>query len=200
MTRRSAAWTLDPPAFERLLRFLDADRQAAASRYEEIRQRLIKLFVWRGCRAPEECVDRTIDRVARRLGEGVEIQTRDPFHYFQGVALNVLREHVREPERALEPLASDAATAPVTETSDEVRLACLDECLAEMLPKNRELLLEYHSGDRHIERRVALARSLGIAVNALRIRVHRLRASVESCVTRCLAMAAAETNRSPTHS
>jgi DNA-directed RNA polymerase specialized sigma24 family protein len=206
MTRRGESWALDPPAFERLLGFLDPDRQAAALKYEDIRRRLMKLFIWRGCTAPEECADRAIDRVARRLGEGVDVNVRDPYHYFQGVALNVLREHIREPVRAWESLDDDPRADRVgipgatdDATSDERRMACLDRCLDELLPKNRELLLDYHRGDRHIETRQSLAAALGIPLNALRIRVHRLRVSVETCVTRCLMLASAETDPADSH-
>lgn len=197
MRRRAEASTIDPGAFDRLLAFFDADREAAAIKYEDIRRRLVRLFQWRGCTAPEDCADRTIDRVARRLQDGVEIHSRDPYHYFQGVALNVLREHVREPERAGEQV-EDVPAGPPADAAAEARLACLDECLGALAPGSRDLLLEYHRGDRHIERRQALAASLGIAPNALRIRVHRLRATVESCVTRCLG-APAETKPADTH-
>lgn len=199
MTRRGEPWALDPPAFERLLAFLDADRQAAAAKYEDIRRRLLKLFAWRGCTAPDECTDRAIDRVARRLGEGVEITVKDPFHYFQGVALNVLREHVREPPRAWVSLDADGrgdvlATTTDDAGDDEPRLSCLDRCLASLPARQRQLLLDYHRGERHIETRQALAAALGIATNALRIRVHRLRTAVEGCVTQCLLGASDETN------
>lgn len=77
----------------KLLAQLDADRESAAEKYEQIRQKLTKFFQWRGCLTPDECVDLAIDRVTRRIAEGVEITTRDPYLYFHGVAINVLREY-----------------------------------------------------------------------------------------------------------
>src|SRR5947209_4488071 len=79
--------------FDRLLQLLDADREQAGLKYESIRQKLTNLFRWRGCTHPEEYVDITIDRVTRKCQEGAEVHTRDPYLYFHGVALNVLREH-----------------------------------------------------------------------------------------------------------
>jgi hypothetical protein len=42
-------WVLTSEALDRLLEQLDSDRDRAAEKYEQIRQRLIKLFRWRGC-------------------------------------------------------------------------------------------------------------------------------------------------------
>ena len=210
MTERAAAWVLDRPAFERLLAFLDADRQVAADKYEDIRRRLLKLFAWRGCLDAEDCADRTIDRVARRVMEGTDVHAADPYAYFHGVALNVLREHWRDPQRSWEPIdephMSDRshAAARIERESDRERLdrqlACLETCLDTLLPRQRELLIEYHRGDRHIEQRLALAASLEVPLNALRIRVHRIRIVVERCVERCASgEPRSETNRPGAH-
>lgn len=53
--------------FEQLLAWLDEDRELAGKKYEEIRFRLINLFIARGCRISEELADKTIDRVARKV-------------------------------------------------------------------------------------------------------------------------------------
>ena len=71
----------------------------------------------------------------------------------------------------------------------ERRLGCLEMCLDQLPSRQRELLLDYHGGDRHIERRRALAASLSIPLNALRIRVHRIRTAVEHCVSGCAGLA-----------
>ena len=134
-------WTLTPYAFEKLLAFLDSDREIAGRRYEKIRQKLIKLFQWRGIAAPEDFADRTIDRVARRLAEGQQLRADNPYLYFHGVAMNVLREASREPR--LEAL--EEVRAPEAEGSREREHACLDECLAGLLPESRRLVLEYHA-------------------------------------------------------
>jgi hypothetical protein len=60
--------------------------------------------------------------------------------------------------------------------------------MGELTPANRELLVEYYRDDRRakIDHRKELAARLGIAQNALRIRVYRLRATVQECVYACL--------------
>jgi DNA-directed RNA polymerase specialized sigma24 family protein len=189
--RAAAAWSLDRAAFDCLLTFFGPDPDTAARRYEEVRIRLVKLFTWRGCVSPEDLADRTFDRVARRLLEGAQIHVADPYQYCHGVALNVVREHWREPARGWTSLA-DSRPDPSAEVPDvaarltsERQLACLECCLRRLPHPQRALLLEYHAGDRTIERRQALASRLNIPINALRIRAYRLRATVETCVVQC---------------
>ena len=77
---------------EALLAFLDPDRDRAGEKYQQIRQRLVKMFECRGLTPPEEPADETMDRVARRLAEGEHVRAGEPMAYFHGVARNVLRE------------------------------------------------------------------------------------------------------------
>jgi hypothetical protein len=67
-------WVVTQSAFDRMLAELDPDRERAGEKYEQIRQKLMKFFQWRGCSssAAEEHTDRTIDRVARKVEEGAE--------------------------------------------------------------------------------------------------------------------------------
>lgn len=188
----SGGWALDHAGFEGLLRFLDPDRDRAAARYEDIRRRLTKLFSWRGCLNSDEYVDRTMDRVARRLAEGAEVRVADPYQYVYGVAQNILREHWREPGRrwvVIAPGADAYSQAEDVVGEERVRfertLLCAEECVARLPARTRALFLAYHAEPGRIARRRALAASLGIPINALRIRVHRIRAAVERCVVAC---------------
>ena len=78
--------------FERLFAFLDADAERAAAKYEQVRLRLLKLFSWRGATPANEFVDRTVERVIRRISDGGEHSVAEPYQYFYGVAMAVLRE------------------------------------------------------------------------------------------------------------
>ncbi len=174
---------------ERLLELLDPEPSRAARIYGQLRRRLERLFEWRGARFPEDLVDETITRVARRLEEGVEIRSDDPFRYFCGVAHLVYKEVLRErrKERSLRDPAAwpPQGPAPDDEPEDD-RLVWLNECLETLPPESRELILAYHEGERRqrIENRKAIAERLDIPLNALRIRVHRVRAKLERCVRR----------------
>ena len=81
--------------FERLFAFLDADAERAAAKYEQVRLRLLKLFAWRGATPASEFVDRTVERVIRRVSDGGERSVAEPYQYFYGVARAVLRESGR---------------------------------------------------------------------------------------------------------
>ena len=177
-------------SLERLLALLDPDPAKAARCYQLLRKKLTRLFEWRGARFPEDLADETISRVARKLDEGVEIRSEDPFRYFCGVAHLVFKEVLRERKRErqlLEPGNWTPSQIPEEEPDDE-RMAFLQECLDRLPEGNRHLILSYHEGERRerIENRRLLADELDIPLNALRIRVHRIRAKLERCVKKRL--------------
>lgn len=189
-TRRGG---IDGEAFERLLDWLDPDRARAGERYETIRRKLVKFFEWRGASEAAELADRTFDRIGVKLQEGGVRQEEDPSGYFYGVARNILRESWAEQAqrgRAQRELGATAAGESSEEGAGETaqRLGCLEACLSRLSPHSRELILTYYRGSRSekIENRKALAARLGIPMNALWIRSHRLRLALESCIQNCL--------------
>ncbi len=193
-------WVMTASAFNRMLEQLDPDRECAGERYEFIRQKLTKFFQWRGCPAPEDYTDRTIDRVARRLEEGAEVEGRDPYLFFHGTAINVLREHWKEAERhgvdALDDLAPsktpsedplELRTQQEERLDHEVKLECLNECVHSLPSEQIELIQQYHQNDggAKIEQRKKLAAQLNLPLNALRIRTYRIRQELETCIVNC---------------
>jgi len=179
----------------RLLQRLDADPERAGAAYETLRRGLVALFTWRGAATPEECADTTLDRLAARLEEGVEVQ--DVTRFAHGVARLVLLEHWRRPDaRRVSVDELDPVAAPSAPADDDALHGCLDRCLAELPADGRDLILAYYvdHGRRRIEGRRALARGLGVSESALRNRAQRLRDRLEQCLRRCLAPGAANTN------
>lgn len=71
---------------------------------------------------------------------------------------------------------------------DDQRRRCLNVCLAELTPQNRELIIEFYRDDKRdkINRRKALAERLGIPRNALGNRAQRLRDKLQECIEKCL--------------
>jgi len=182
------AWELTPDALDGLLALLDTDRDRAADAYEQLRRRLARLLVWWGSPTPDEHVDETMNRVARKVAEGEQIVASDPTAYFRGVARLVLQESRRAEQR--EDRAARAwhgvREGPGETRERERASACLDRCLGNLTPETRGLLLDYYGDDR-IRGRHALANRLGVSAGALRVRVHRLREDLERCLTRCRA-------------
>jgi DNA-directed RNA polymerase specialized sigma24 family protein len=180
---------LTPEEFEALLAQLHSDRDRAAEIYETIRRRLVRLFEWRGCAFPESLTDETIDRAARRMAEGVKLHSSDPYGYFCGIAHLLYKESLRRAVREHNALESGAwppaRLEEETEPSDR-RLDCLRRCLSLLPPDQRDLVLRYHQGENNIRNRKLLSEKMKIPMNALRIRVHRVRRKLEDCVQDCL--------------
>lgn len=183
-------WIPTQEAFDKLLEWLDKDRERAGRKYEEIRLTLVKFFAWRGCTDAEDMADETINRVNRRVEELTEIYEGDPSRYFFGVAKNLVKEWRRQehpqPLSPSTPAPAQVETAPV---DDSLRLReCLEQCLQSLPGAERELVLNYYEKSKQakIDFRKLLAQSLEVESTALRVRVHRIRAKIQKCVERCL--------------
>lgn len=167
--------------FDALLALLDPDREAAGRKYEGIRNRLVGLFNLWGCTDSEAQTDETFNRVARKAAE---IRERsNPFPFIAGVARKVFLEWLRKQKRADRILESGAGRPSAqAEEEPDFRLEHVRRCLDVLAGDQRRLLLRYHEDEQRIRSRKVLCEELGIPMNALRIRVHRLRRKVESCV------------------
>ena len=179
----------DEEMFDRFLSWLDPDRQEAGRKYEVIRQKLIRIFTYRGCSDVEDLTDITIDRVVRKIQEIIDTYVGDPALYFYGVARNVCKERCKKkPPPPVPPPTGDSTE------EKEMRHNCLERCLDKLTPETRQMVLDYYRGDKtaKIELRKEMAERLGINPNALRIRVHRIRATLQECLLKCLEEAVTE--------
>src|SRR5262245_60047613 len=170
-------------SFEALLSWLGPTRDEGAQKYEAVRTRLIRIFTKKGCTEPEDLTDITINRVAEKVP--MPDYVGDPLHYFIAVARLVFKEWLRRKEIPSEDVPSIAAPDPA---HDEAR-KCLAECLSQLQEDQRALVLDYYVDRKRakIDLHRELAVELGVSVNALRIRAHRLRSGLEKCVMECLA-------------
>jgi DNA-directed RNA polymerase specialized sigma24 family protein len=183
-------------AFTRLLAWLDDGVHSNGERYLEMRRRLVSYFDRRNRPSAEELADETLNRVARTLAQTGAIATKPPARYCYVVAKFVLLEDVRRERRHIpldETWHTDSSRPAVRFGPDsgvmlkEQRLDCLDRCLQELKPEQRELIVEYYADERRqkIERRRELATRLGITMNALGIRAFRIRDGLMACVESC---------------
>lgn len=183
---------LTSEAFSMLLSSLDGDRDRAGEKYEQIRRGLSYFFQARGCTFAEDHADETINRVARKLGEGEEI--RDVYTYVYGVARLIVLEvfKQREKERLsvvhLTPSQQDVAFDQEDHVRSEARLDCLRKCLGSLSVETRNFITRYYVGHKRskIENRKKLAEELAIPMNALRLRARRVRERLEACLRECL--------------
>ncbi len=166
--------------YSRLLAQLDAHPNSAERAYIHLYQKLLRIFEWRGCHHPEEAVDATLDRVERKLSEGATVTNIHAF--IMGVARLVCLEFLRAQQRFV-PLTGHelSLSSSAGDRSDEA-LDCLERCVEKLPPVNREFIRSYYES----EDRAALASSLGVNLNILRLRASRLRAKLEECILTCL--------------
>lgn len=182
-------WQLSQEGFDKFLALLGEDRERAAERYEQLRRRLLKFFEWRGSLTPEEHADETFNRVARKLTEGALINDLNSF--IGGVARRLVFEMLEERGRANKALGTLSEPITFIEIEDEEtdpRLDCFRSCLKELPEDQRRLIVDYYREDERarIAQRKVLAGALGIPLNALRIRAHRLRMQLDKCIRNCM--------------
>lgn len=181
---------LTADAFAKLLNRLHADRERAGEKYEDLRRTLVRFFEWRAAPFPEEQTDETFNRIARKLDEGIEIANIGGYCYEVARLVCLEAFKGRDSRRApLDEIKVEATAPDLTETVEkEQRLTCLDDCLRVLPTESRELIEGYYSDKKRgrIDRRKALADSLGLRRDALANRAQRVRDKLEQCVTQCL--------------
>ncbi|MEW6125500.1 MAG: sigma-70 family RNA polymerase sigma factor [Acidobacteriota bacterium] len=179
----------DNQNFEKLLVWLHPERERAGIKYEEIRFGLIKIFTRRGCLISEELADETIDRVCRKVHDIADNYVGDPALYFYGVAKNVLHEYHKkkvDPEPLPPQLPDD--NDEEYRSYQEKHWECLEHCLNELSNEDRRLIIHYFQ-DNHrakIDHRREIADSLNISLNHLRVKIHRLKTELQTCIFGCL--------------
>jgi RNA polymerase sigma factor (sigma-70 family) len=181
--------------FDELLAWLDPDREKAAIKYETIRQSLIKIFIWRGYSEAEDMADETFDRVTKNMPKIRPTYVGDPGPYVFSVLNNLLMErgrqkksHVPLDEVAYRLKSEDSLPLDDKEDESEQAFQCLSLCMQQLEPDKRELFLAYYQNEKQtkISDRKELAAELNIDLNALRVRVHRIRTFLEKCIEDCL--------------
>lgn len=164
---------------------LDEEPARANDAYRSLRGRLVDLFRWRGLASDDERADEVFDRVVTQIGRGEQI--RNVAAYVLGVANRVALEASRKQAKmvALDEARTEAdlIDAPDPTPADEA----MERCLGKLPEETQRLLFSYYGGRgrARISQRQRLADELGIGINALRIRVHRIRGQLLECVSRC---------------
>lgn len=169
-----------------LFTILDSDSQnEPGESYELVRLKLIRYFEWQRCVDSEEMADETIDRVARKIEQGEQIDNL--MGYFYGVARLVNKEYERAQEkrrRTFARLPTSSEDVANGKESAELRLACSKKCLKDLSEADRALIVAYckPDGRSKMERRQDLAEQLGITIETLRLKAFRIRKKLHKCV------------------
>lgn len=184
-----AQWTLTQEALEKLLACLSPDRDEAARQYVALEMKIVRYFEKQKIDAAETRADDVLNRVARRITEGKQIENVRAYAF--RVAYLVFLEAYKEPDHVeIDPEQTQLITpGPLFKDSEpDRRQNCFDSCLEKLTSDNRELILGYYQEDGRtkIEFRKWLAARLKVSLDALRIRAHRIRKSLEECIAECL--------------
>jgi DNA-directed RNA polymerase specialized sigma24 family protein len=187
---RKSKWVLTQSSFQRLVSWLDENKEPTGERYVVIRRRLAQYFDRKNCSSPFELADETLNRVAKRLEEEGEITDSTPSQFCFNTARYIFLESLRKRENN-EPLHEDFVNTPKFQDEGEweqLRTNCLDKCLQALQSEDRLVILGYYQGERRmrIENRKLIAAKLGVSMNALTIRACRIRIKLESCIRKCL--------------
>ena len=165
-------------SFDKLLRWLDPDRDKAGEIYAKIQLRLIKIFSARGCREPEDLADKTINVVMSKIDWLMANYVGDPALYFYAVAKKIHLESIKIKPPPVPP--------PPDPDPPDIEEKCkhLDQCLEELSQADRVLALKYQEGEKQekINNRKMLAQELKISRNALRIKVCHIHTRLRECI------------------
>ena len=173
-----------PEEFEKLLAWLDSDRDEAGLKFQTIHSRVIKIFESRGCVDAATLGDEVFNRVAVRI-DTVTKNYPDLLRCCLGFVKNVYREYSKDQLKIDNQIQPDTGRDPVElEKEDQ----CLTECLETLTQPDRHVFIRYFQGESRarINARKKLAEDLRITANALRIRAHNLRMQMHQCVVACL--------------
>lgn len=171
-------------SFAKLLKAFSSDETKAALAYTKLRDSLVRYFQIKGISDADEAADATIDRVADKLSQNTNIE--DLTKYAFGVAKNVFLERLRSAQihsRAVDKFY--LKTSNFKNLNENHHLEAFRECFKNLYSDEQELLINYFAdlpADELFENRQNLADRQRISLNALRIRVTRLRKLLEDCL------------------
>lgn len=172
---------LTPENFEKLLSTLNPDRDLAGQEFEFLWLKVCEFFKARRCRCAEELADETMNRLARKLAEGEDVH--DILRYSYGLARLILLEYLRKPETNHLSLDEQPVSffSPTDQVQKQQENRFFLHCLRQLPEEERRLIVAYwnHDGQVLHQVRETLAKSLGISMVALRIRVTRIRKKLE---------------------
>lgn len=167
----------------------------AGPAYSRLHLRLVSYFRIRFPAEAEALADETIDRLARRLQEGISVENLAA--YALGIARFIVLETNARQRKEREAAREIIVRMEPGPEEPDAMLPLLHSCLGSFDADSVRLIMAYYavdSGVGRIEQRRRLARRLGMSLNALRNRALRIRVALEKSVR---AQMAAELGHAP---
>jgi DNA-directed RNA polymerase specialized sigma24 family protein len=172
--------SFDQTCFGKLFRLLEPDVQTIEARFRRCRLKLVKFFAWRHCDDPDNLADETIARLLKNVHAGQELSADNPYSYVYAIATNVFQEYLRTKKKGRVLLDLDAVPEiAISVVVDD----CKRHCLEQLSHAERELLAHYYLED---DDRNSIALEQSQSLNALRLRVHRIKHRLRCCWQDCV--------------
>jgi hypothetical protein len=155
------------------------EEEAAVERYRRLHGRLVLFFMRHRSYHPEDLADQVVNRLARKLSDGLSIGNIEAFAL--GMARLVVREEqaqsLRERNCHLE-LCRNESVVQRTFNERENSYQWMENQLATLPVSQRSMLERYHEGEgiRRIRERQKLAEEMGLSIGTLRKRIFDLQA------------------------
>ena len=177
---------LNSELFTSFLRKLSPDgaEKERCEIYLKLQDRLINFFTIKGITDPAGATYETIDRAIVNIGAGAVVP--DVTRYCFGIARHIASEKYRILQRETSAFRAfvDAVNNSCSELVDRIYTA-LKPCFEQLNESERQLLVRYFGeaeGESRAERRRQLAKTKDTSMQALRLRVMRLRKDLANCV------------------
>lgn len=165
-------------------------------KYQGLRQKLIYFFAHQNCADPEGLADESIYRFLSAAGKATIV---DPDKFLFGIAKHVAHEYHRQPKPEQLPEGDPPENTHTTvlpdplpgfdQQAEERNARCLQKCLQQFTPAQRQLLLDYYRGDgegAQKRNRKDMAARLGIKPTDLTNRFLRLKRKLAELMAQCL--------------
>ena len=168
--------------YEKLFALLEPATPSADAGFRICRLKLVKFFAWRRAADPSNLADETIVRLLRRVAQGHVIASAKPYNYVYGIADKVFKEQCRT--RKKDDLIATALAeyrVPQVLTSG-VPDDCQQSCLKRLSANHRELLERYYIDH---ENREVIAAEHEMSINALRLKIYRIKQVFLRCCEEC---------------
>ncbi len=167
-----------------LLDWLSPDSDEALKNYYRLRRKLTTYF-WNFI-DPESLADDAIDRAVEKLNQGKATPQSKAETYIMSIARNMTREQFRELRMEIydDTLYVTRGHQESAKPTEE-QYTLLWECIERELDDSADLFLSYCLGKSEgstKEFRNELAKSSGMTLNNLRVKVHRMKKKLARCI------------------